>query len=261
MITVKTPEEIRILREGGKRLARIRSELVHAVKSGISIDTFDRLGGELFKKFGGKSATLNYKPVGARRPFPAEICISVNDEIVHGIPTEDPHTLKEGDIISFDILFLYKGLITDTAVTVPIGTISKTTKKLLNTTRETLYVGIKAARAGNTVGDIGHAMETFVKPSGFGIVRDLCGHGVGYNAHEDPQIPNFGKSGTGPKLRVGMVLALEPMLTEGSEHIVLDADGYTFKTADGSRSAHFEHTIVITSGDPEILTNHQSGQH
>lgn len=254
MALIKSKEEVILLREGGKRLAEIRSTLVDAVEPGVTTAELDRLGGELFKKFGGKSATLNYTPSGAHRPFPAEMCISVNDEIVHGIPTEDPHTLKRGDIISFDILFLYKGLITDTAITVPVGAIPTSIKKLLNITQEALTVGIKASRAENTVGDIGHAIETFMKPSGFGIVRDLCGHGVGHKAHEDPQIPNYGPAGAGMQLEPGMVLAIEPMFTEGAEDVVLDEDGYTVKTADGKLSAHFEHTIVITEGVPEILT-------
>lgn len=254
MALVKSKEDIAILREGGKRLAEIRDTLVARVKPGVTTAELDRLGGELFKKFGGRSATLNYTPVGARRPFPAEMCISVNDEVVHGVPVEDPHTLKDGDIVSFDILFLYKGLVTDTAITVPVGEVSKSIEKLLNITQEALAVGIKASRAGNNVGDIGYAIETLVKPSGFGIVRELCGHGVGHEAHEDPQIPNYGKPGTGVRLEPGMVLALEPMMTEGAEDIVLDEDGYTVKTRDGKKSAHFEHTIVITEGAPEILT-------
>ena len=254
MSLIKSKEEITLLREGGIHLAEIRNTLVKAVQPGVTTAELDRLGGELFKKFGGRSATLNYTPVGAGRPFPAQMCISVNDEVVHGIPTENIYVLEEGDIVSFDILFLYKKLITDTAITVPVGTIPKSLKKLLDVTRDALAVGIKASRAGNTVGDIGHAIETFAKPSGFGIVHELGGHGVGHSVHEEPRVPNIGTSGTGIELVPGMVLALEPMLNEGVGDVVLADDGYTIKTADGKRSAHFEHTIVITEGAPEILT-------
>jgi len=254
MITIKTPEEIEILREGGRRLARILRLVSDMVAPGVTTAELDKHAEQLIREGGDVPAFLNYQPSGASRPFPASLCVSVNDEIVHGVPNEKPQTLKEGDIVGLDLGLTHKGLIVDAALTVPVGDIDRAARKLVNITKEALAVGIKASRAGSTVGDIGHAIETFIQSSGFGIVRELCGHGVGHKVHEDPQIPNYGTAGTGPKLEPGMVLALEPMLTEGGEDIILGDDGFTYKTADGKRSAHFEHTIVITLDNPEILT-------
>ena len=180
--------------------------------------------------------------------------MSLNDEVVHGIPNENPAILKEGDIVSLDMCLTHKGLITDSALTVPVGKIDSIAQKLINVTKESLYVGIKSAKGNKNTGDIGYAVERVAKANGFSVVEDLCGHGVGYSVHEDPYIPNYGERGRGDKLKPGMVIAIEPMFNEGKKDIYLDKDGYTYKTRDGSRSAHFEHTIVITSGDPEILT-------
>jgi methionyl aminopeptidase len=176
----------------------------------------------------------------------------VNNEVVHGIPSKNK-ILKEGDIISIDLGLKHKGLFTDHAITVPVGKINKTSQELLEITHEALLVGIEEAKNGNTVGDIGHAIEKFVNRK-YGIVRELSGHGVGKKIHEDPYIPNYGKKGKGQKLIPGMVVAIEPMLNIGKADIVTLSDGYTIKTADGSRSAHFEHTILITEGEAEILT-------
>lgn len=250
---IKTEKEIKILREGGKHLAQIRNAVAKAVTPGVRTDELDQLAEKLIRQNGDTPAFLQYTPSGASRPYPATVCVSVNDEIVHGIPNEKPKTLKEGDIVGIDLGLIHEGLITDTAVTVPVGHISNAAKRLLDTTREALYAGIKAARGGNHVGDIGHAIEMFVDGR-YGIVRELGGHGVGRAVHEDPFIPNFGSSGTGKVLVPGMVLALEPMLNEGTEDITLMDDGYTFKTKDGKLSAHFEHTIIITEGDAEIIT-------
>jgi methionyl aminopeptidase len=250
---IKTKEEIKLLREGGKRLATVRDALAAAVMSGIRVDALDRLAEKMIRDGGDEPAFLNYKPRGAARPFPSTVCISINEEIVHGIPTEEPRTLLEGDIVGIDLGLVHKGLITDSAVTVPVGTIDDATKELLAVTKASLHQGIKAARGGNHIGDIGHAIESYVDGR-YGIVRELGGHGVGHQVHEDPYVPNFGKAGTGAELVPGMVLALEPMLNAGNEAIVLLDDGYTFVTADGKRSAHFEHTILITEGDAEILT-------
>ena len=198
-------------------------------------------------------AFLNYQPEGAKYPYPASLCVSVNDEVVHGIPSEE-RILKEGDIVGLDLGLKHKNLFTDMAITVPVGKIDKESAKLLDVTQRALAKGISAARGGNTVGDISHAVESEVRPHGYGIVEVLSGHGVGRSIHEDPYIPNFGKPGTGEKLVSGMVVAIEPMINLGTKNVKLDPDGYTYRTRDGSRSAHFEHTVLITNGDPEILT-------
>jgi methionyl aminopeptidase len=254
MVTIKTKGEIDILREGGKRLAFILQEVGKAVKPGVSTMDLNDLADKLAKEKGDTASTLNYKPRGAKRPYPASICVSINDEVVHGIPNENPTILKEGDIVSLDMCLTHKGLITDSAITVPVGKIDSIAQKLINITKESLYAGIKAAKGNKFTGDIGYAVERVAKANSFSVVEDLCGHGVGYSVHEDPYIPNYGERGRGDKLKPGMVIAIEPMFNEGKKDIFLDKDGYTFKTRDGSRSAHFEHTVVITSGDPEILT-------
>ncbi len=254
MVTIKTKEEIEILREGGKRLAFILQEVGKAIKPGVSTMDLNDLADKLAKEKGDYPSTLNYKPRGSKRPYPASICISVNDEVVHGIPNENPKILKEGDTVSLDMCLTHKGLITDSAITLPVGKIDSIASKLLSVTKESLYAGIKAAKGNKTTGDIGYAVERVAKANSFSVVEDLCGHGVGYKVHEDPYIPNYGERGRGDKLKPGMVVAIEPMFNEGKKDVYLDKDGYTFKTKDGSRSAHFEHTIVITNGEPEILT-------
>lgn len=242
------------MREGGRRLAFILQEVGKACKPGVSTADLNDLVNQLAEERGDVPSTLNYKPKGAKRAYPASICISINDEIVHGIPNENPKILKDGDIVSLDMCLTHSGLVTDAAITVPVGKIDSVAKKLLKVTEEALYAGIKAARGNKHIGDIGYEVERVAKANAFSIVEDLCGHGVGYSVHEDPFIPNYGDRGRGDKLRSGMTIAIEPMLNEGKKEIYLDKDGYTFKTKDGSRSAHFEHTIVITNGEPEILT-------
>ncbi len=254
MITIKKPEEIEILREGGRRLAMILDTLAKAVRPGISTKELDDMAREMTLKGGDKPSFLNFKPAGAKRPYPASLCVSINHEVVHGIPNEEPKILQEGDIVSLDMGLIHKKLITDGAVTVGVGAIDADSKKLLSVTRDALMLGIKAAKGGGYIGDIGYAIEQFVKPYNYGIAEGLAGHGVGYKVHEDPYVPNTGARGEGPLLKPGMVLALEPMLNMGTGAIVLDKDGYTLKTADGKRSAHFEHTILITEGAAEILT-------
>jgi methionyl aminopeptidase len=253
MIIIKTPQEIEILREGGKRLATVLYKVKERIAPGVFTKELDDYAFELIKDMGDTPAFLNYRPEGAAIPFPASICISVNDEVVHGIPNKD-RILKEGDIVSLDLGLKHKGLFTDMAITVPVGEVSGGSTKLMNTTEKALQVAINAAQAGNTVGDIGNAVESFVRPHRYGIVEVLSGHGVGRAIHEDPYIPNFGKAGKGAKLVPGMVIALEPMLNNGTKNVTLDDDGYTFRTADGKKSAHFEHTVLITENEPEILT-------
>jgi methionyl aminopeptidase len=254
-ITIKTEKEIAILREGGRRLAQILHAVAAAVRPGVTSVELNKLAETLIAEGGDTPSFLQYSPKGARRPFPASLCVSVNDEVVHGIPNEGEKILKEGDIVSLDLGLKHKGLFTDGAVTVGVGKIDARAQKLIDTTRKALAIGVKAARAGATIGDIGSAIEKFVTPKGFGIVRELAGHGVGYAVHEMPFVPNFGKKGEGDVLRAGMALALEPMLSEGRPEIKLDADGYTYRTRDGSRSAHFEHTIVVGENGAEILTS------
>ena len=252
-IIIKTKEEIEILRKGGRRLAEVLYKVKEKVKPGISTWELDKYAFGLIKEMGDEPAFLNYKPEGADFPYPASICISVNDEVVHGIPDKGK-ILKEGDIVSLDLGLKHKNLFTDMAVTVGVGKISASSEKLLRVTEQALMAGIEAAQGGYKVGDISHAIEGFVRPYRYGIVDILSGHGVGKYIHEDPYIPNFGKAGTGPKLVPGMVIAIEPMINNGTKNVVLDKDGYTFRTADGKRSAHFEHTILITEGEPEVLT-------
>jgi methionyl aminopeptidase len=252
-IIIKTPEEIEILREGGKRLATVLHKVKEIVKPGISTWELDKYAEKLIKEMGDEPAFLNYRPEGAEFPYPASICISVNNEVVHGIPNREK-ILQVGDLVSLDLGLKHQGLFTDMALTVPVGEISSGSKKLIEVTEKALQVGINAAQGGNKIGDIGHAIESFVRPHRYGIVEVLSGHGVGKAIHEDPYVPNFGKAGVGTKLVSGMVIAIEPMLNNGTKNVVLDKDGYTFRTADGKKSAHFEHTILITEGEPEILT-------
>lgn len=251
---VKTEKEIEILRECGKRLAHVLDDLEKAVRPGVSTKELDMLAEKLIRATGDTPAFLGYQPYGADFPYPGTLCVSVNDEIVHGIGKDD-HILKEGDIIGLDLGLIHNGLITDSARTVAAGKISPAAQKLLDTTKQALEVGINAAKAGAHSGDIGYAIENFVKPYKYGIVRELGGHGVGRQVHEEPYIPNYGtKKGVGAKLKPGMVIAIEPMLNIGKRGIVLAKDGYTYHTADRSLSAHFEHTVLITKDGPEILT-------
>ncbi|GMQ95041.1 MAG: type I methionyl aminopeptidase [Patescibacteria group bacterium] len=250
---VYSKDEVMILREGGKRLALILSEVRKMVAPGVTTKELDRLAERLIREGGDEPAFLEYQPEGAPVPYPATLCVSVNDEVVHGIP--GTRILEEGDIVGVDLGLRHKELFVDMAKTVPVGRIDASAASLIDETEKALSLGIAAARATAHVGDIGYAIERYAKGRGFGIIEDLGGHGVGHGVHEEPFIPNFGRKGEGPKLRVGEVLALEPMLSEGSKNVFLSADDhFTFKTADGKRSAHFEHTILVTEGEAEILT-------
>jgi methionyl aminopeptidase len=254
MIIIKTPEEIEILREGGKHLAMVLYKLRDMVAPGISTKDLDLYAEKLIREMGDVPAFLNYRPEGAMTPFPASLCVSVNDEVVHGIPRKN-RILKEGDIVSLDLGIKHKKLFTDMAITVPVGNVGEKILKLLEVTEQSLQTGINAATGGNTIGDIGYAIENFVQAQGrYGIVEVLSGHGVGKAIHEDPYIPNFGKKGKGVKLLPGMVVALEPMVNLGTKNVTIDDDQWTFRTADRKPSAHFEHTILITEGEAEILT-------
>lgn len=253
MVTIKTQEEIALLREGGKRLATILATVAHEAKAGVSADTLDALAEKLIRDGGDTPAFLNYKGKGDKVGYPASLCVSINDEIVHGIPLKTK-VFKEGDIVGLDLGLIHKGLYTDHAVTVAIGTISKEAQQLMDVTKKSLNIAIGVAKPGVKTGDIGVAIEEYVKPFGYGIVEELSGHGVGYEVHEEPFVPNFGVKNQGVELKPGMVIAIEPMFTLGSPKIEIGSDGYAYRSVDGSLAAHFEHTIVITENGSEVLT-------
>ena len=252
MSLIKSKEEIETLREGGKRLSMVLAQVMQAARAGVSTLSLDELAERLIREDGDEPAFKGYRPDGARFPYPATLCVSINDEIVHGVPRGD-RVLKEGDIVSLDIGSIHKGLITDMAVTVPVGEISFEDRKLIDATRGALHVATRAVRAGGHIGDIGEAIEKYVDSRYF-IVEGLGGHGVGHEVHEKPFIANFGKAGTGPGLVSGMVIAIEPMLALGSELIEQSRDGFTYVTRDGSHSAHFEATLAVTENGADILT-------
>ena len=253
MIRLKSQEDIAKLRESGRILAEARKAVLDTIDPGMTTLEIDERAGKEIQKRGGKSWFKGYRPSGAPSAYPAYTCISINEEIVHGFPSKD-RVLKQGDIVSLDMGVAFEGLLTDSAVTVGIGPIDKESQNIINTTREALYIGIEAAQIGNTTGDIGAAIESFVRPYGYGIFRELVGHGVGYEPHEEPFVPNFGKQGKGIVLEEGLVSASEPMLSLGRRHIKSAPNGHTYVTEDGSRSTHFEHTVALTKDGPLILT-------
>ncbi len=254
MSLIKTPQDIALLREGGKHHSAVLEEVVTHTLPGVSTKELNDIALAAIKRFGDTASFLGYTPRGAPFPFPAALCVSVNDVIVHGMPERPNLILKEGDIVGLDLGVTHEGLITDSAVTVAVGEVDDVAEELMTVTKQALLRGIAAARAGNTTGDIGYAIMSYVRPFGYGIVRELGGHGVGHKVHEEPMILNFGTPGSGVRLEAGMVIAIEPMLNEGSAKVVFEDDGYTIRTKDRKRSAHFEHTLVITDGEPEILT-------
>jgi len=251
---LKSKEEIEIMREGGRRHAEILRKLAGMVQPGVSTLELEEEARRLVEENGDRPAHLHYLPMGAKRPFPAVLCISINDEIVHGIPNEEVKVLKDGDVVSIDLSVWHKDLVTDSAITVPCGEVSKEAKELLRATKLALEKGIAVAKPGNHIGDIGSAISQSVRESGFSLAEDLAGHGVGYNIHEDPFVPNNGLPGRGEELRPGLVIAIEPMVTAGKGGIKQMDDGYTIKTRDGSIAAHFEHTVAITEKGNIILT-------
>lgn len=254
MIKCKTPEEIEIMREGGKILARIMRESKKFAIPGTSSKDVDDFFHDEIIKAGCIPAFLNYCPFGAKRPFPASICVCINHEIVHGIPNENPKIFAEGDIVTFDAGLIYQGMFLDHAWTFPVGTISKEAKTLLQATEEALYAGIKQAKIGRQIGDISHVIENRAYDDDLFVVDGLSGHGVGFAIHEDPYVPNIGDPRTGERIEEGLVIAIEPMFALGGTDIILDKDGHTYSTADGSLSAQFEHTIAVTKKGPIILT-------
>lgn len=247
MIVIKNAEELKKIRKSCRIVATVLEELKGFIKEGLSTKKIELFIEELIIKMGGVPAFKGY------RGYPASACISINNQVVHGIPSEKVF-IKEGDIVSVDVGVLLEGFYGDAAYTYPVGKISKEAQMLLKVTEEALYIGIEKAKAGNRVGDISNAIQQHVELYGFSVVRAFVGHGIGRSLHEDPQIPNFGQKGTGPKLKKGMTIAIEPMVNAGTYDVVILSDGWTAVTKDGSLSAHFEHTVAITESEPEILT-------
>ncbi|MGN0465581.1 MAG: type I methionyl aminopeptidase [Lachnospiraceae bacterium] len=246
-VTIKSKTEIELMREAGKILARTHEELGKAIKPGISTYEIDRLGEEIIRSYGCIPSFLHYQG------YPASICVSVNDEVVHGIPSKN-RILKEGDIVSLDAGVIYKGYHSDAARTHAVGEISKEAKRLIDVTRESFFEGIKFALDGNHLVDVSRAIQNYVESNGYSVVRDLVGHGIGRNLHEDPQIPNFAGKRRGIRLRPGMTLAIEPMVNCGRYEVNWLDDDWTVVTRDGSLSAHYENTVLITEDGPEILS-------
>jgi len=246
LVSIKTEKEIAVMAEGGKILAGILEELKKMVRPGITTKELDEVAEQLLFKF-GKPSFKGYNG------FPSATCVSVNEEIVHTVPGE--RKLEEGDIVSIDIGLEYKGYHSDMATTVAVGKISSIAEKLIEATRKSLNMGIKEIKPGNYLGDIGWAVQRSGESMGFGVVRDLCGHGIGKKIHEEPQVLNYGKKKMGMEIKEGMVLCVEPMLTVGDYNIKKAGDGFSIRTADGSLSAHFEHTIAVTKNGHRILTS------
>jgi len=252
MTILKNIEDINKLREGGKILASVLYEAAKKAVPGAKTIELDKLAEKMIREAGGRPSFKNYKTPDDKTPYPASLCVSINEEVVHGIPGE--RVFKDGDIVSLDLGMEYKGFYTDSAVTVSVGNISEQAKKLIETTKEALNLGIVAVKNGVFVGDIGYAVQTFAEKNGFNVVRKLVGHGLGRKVHEPPEVPNFGLKGKGEILREGEVIAIEPMITAGRHDIYLDQDLWTWKTKDGSLSAHFEHTVIVTKIGAEIIT-------
>ncbi|HEY7466383.1 MAG TPA: type I methionyl aminopeptidase [Dehalococcoidia bacterium] len=248
MITIKSDEEIKIMREAGRVVGQTLRLLVEATKPGVVVKELDKIVRKEYARRGVIPTFLGY----AEPPYPATVCVSINEDLVHGIPGN--RVIKEGDIVSIDLGATYKGFVGDSALTIGVGKITPEAQRLIDVTRESLMRGIKAARAGVRLGVISNTIGEYIESEGFGVVREYVGHGVGRQMHEEPQVPNYGPPDRGPILRKGMVLALEPMVTVGDWRTKKQADGWTVSTLDGSLCAHFEHTIAITDGEAEVLT-------
>lgn len=246
MISLKTSQEISVMREGGRKLAEVMAQLISLVKPGIPTKDLDKAARSLILDSGAKVAFQGYDG------FPGAICTSVNEEVVHSVPSS--RVLREGDIVTLDIGLVWQEWFLDMARTVPVGSIDKKTMRLLEVTKESLDIGIAKASVGNKVGDIAYAVQHMVESNGYSVVRELCGHGIGKNLHEDPKVLNYGERGTGVVLKEGMVICIEPMVTMGDWKLKRSKDGHGFETKDGSLSCHFEDTVAITSSGPQVLT-------
>lgn len=255
-ITIKTPEEIEKLKIGGHILADTLRELEkyckEHYKENIRTADIDKMCGEILEKNGVKPSFLGYSSGEDSNGFPANLCVSINDEVVHGLPSD--RILKEGDLVSLDLGVIYEGLYTDAAISFVVGEGAKVDELLVNAAKSSLYAGIEQIKPGNTIGDIGLAIGKSILNHGFGIVRNYCGHGVGYAVHEAPSVPNYGKRGVGEVLEEGMVLAIEPMLVMGEEKVFVDGSGWTVKTSDGKKASHWEHTVAVTKNGAIVLT-------
>ena len=247
MVTIKSHREIDLMRKAGKLLAQTHEEMAKAIKPGISTWEIDKIGEDVIRSFGCIPSFLNYNG------FPASICVSVNDEVVHGIP-DRKRIVKDGDIVSLDAGLIYEGYHADAARTIMVGNVSDEARLLVERTKQSFFEGIKYAKAGNHLHDISNAIGDYCEGFGYGVVRDLVGHGIGTKLHEDPQIPNFRQRRRGIRLQAGMTLAIEPMINAGTYDVYWQDDDWTVVTGDGSLSAHYENTILITDGEPEILT-------
>jgi methionyl aminopeptidase len=246
VITRKSPEQVDRMRRAGRLVGHALSRVVEAVRPGVTLLELDALAERVIRDGGGVPSFLGY------HGFPATLCLSPNDWIVHGIP--NGYALREGDILSVDCGAIVEGWHGDAAVTVPVGEVDDAARRLIDTTERAMWAGIAQVRAGNRLSDIGHAVERVAAAPGYGVVREYVGHGIGTSMHEEPQVPNFGRPGRGLRLEVGLVLAIEPMVNEGGPSSRVLDDGWTVVTRDGSRSAHFEHTVAITPDGPEVLT-------
>ncbi|MEJ2004264.1 MAG: type I methionyl aminopeptidase [Cyclobacteriaceae bacterium] len=249
MIYYKTREEVAIMKEGADILGRAHGEVAKRVQPGVKTKELDRIAEEFIRDHGGTPSFKNYNG------FPAALCISVNENVVHGFPGE--YELREGDIISVDCGVYYKEFHTDSAYTYPVGKVEEEILELLTVTKASLYEGIEMAKAGNRIGDVAHAIQSYVDPYGYGIVRELVGHGVGKQLHEGPEVPNYGKRGRGTTLKDGLVIAIEPMVNLGTRSVVQESDGWTIRTADRKPSAHYEHTVAIFKEGTEVVTTHK----
>lgn len=247
MVSIKSEREIKLMREAGRILAQVHEELGKAIQPGMSTLDIDRLGERMIRSFGCIPSFKNYNG------YPASICVSVNDEVVHGIPNKH-RILQEGDIVSLDAGVIWNGYHSDAARTHKVGEVSPEAEKLIQVTRQSFFEGIKFAKAGNHLNDISSAIQKYAESFGYGVVRDLVGHGIGTNLHEDPEVPNFSQTRKGILLKPGMTLAVEPMITAGRYDVVWLDDDWTVVTDDGSLAAHYENTILITDGEPEILS-------
>ena len=252
-ITIKSAEELRLMLEAGQIVARAQEKMIEAVEPGIETRELDHIAEQTIRSLGAVPSFKNYNP-GMSMPyaFPATICASVNEQIVHGIPGK--RRLKEGDILKVDVGAIYGGLHGDSAFSIGVGTTSEEAQRLMDATRESLEQGIARIKAGGRIGDISNAVQRYAEGLGYKVVRQYVGHGIGFNMHEEPQVPNYGKAGRGPMIRRGMALAVEPMLNIGTADTKVEADGWTVSTADGSLSAHFEETIAITEDGPVVTT-------
>jgi len=252
MIYLKTEEEIELLRQANLLVGKTLAEIARIIKPGVTTRQIDTLA-ETFIRDNGAIPTFKGFPSNDGVPFPASVCTSVNEQVVHGIPTDQP--LKDGDIVSVDCGTLLNGYNGDSCYTFCVGEVSEEVKQLLKTTKESLYLGIEAALAGRRLGDIGYAVQHHCESHSYGVVRELCGHGIGREMHEDPMVPNYGRRGNGQMIKNGLCIAIEPMITMGSREIGILSDGWTIVTRDGKPAAHFEHTIAVHNGKADILSS------